>query len=69
MVSKTSIMDSVLLGDNTVRKIDVRVVAATNEDLAEAVRENRFRSDLFYRLSAYPMLGFLTTIGISKLLS
>ena len=43
------------LGDNTVRKIDVRVVAATNEDLAEAVRENRFRSDLFYRLSAYPV--------------
>ena len=43
------------LGDNTVRKIDVRVVAATNEDLASAVKEGRFRSDLFYRISAYPV--------------
>lgn len=43
------------LGDNTVRKIDVRVVAATNEDIATAVKEGRFRSDLFYRLSAYPV--------------
>ena len=43
------------LGDNTVRKIDVRVVAATNEDLGEAVSAGRFRADLFYRLSAYPV--------------
>lgn len=43
------------LGDGTVRKIDVRVVAATNEDLGQAVKENRFRADLFYRLSAFPV--------------
>lgn len=43
------------LGDNTVRKVDVRVVAATNEDLGEAVNAGRFRSDLYYRLSAYPV--------------
>lgn len=43
------------LGDNTVRKVDVRVVAATNEDLGEAVKQGKFRADLYYRLSAYPV--------------
>jgi DNA-binding NtrC family response regulator len=43
------------LGDDRVRKINVRIVAATNVDLQTAVKEGRFRSDLFYRLNIYPI--------------
>ncbi|MBL8859951.1 MAG: sigma 54-interacting transcriptional regulator [Planctomycetes bacterium] len=40
------------LGDSVVRRTDVRLVAATNRDLDLAVREQRFRADLMYRLDA-----------------
>ncbi|MFO0680585.1 MAG: sigma-54 dependent transcriptional regulator [Sandaracinus sp.] len=39
------------LGENKPIKVDVRIVAATNQDLAEAIADKRFRQDLYYRLN------------------
>ncbi len=44
------------LGDENVRRLSIRVVAATNLNIEEAVQENRFRSDLFYRLNVFPIM-------------
>jgi two-component system, NtrC family, response regulator AtoC len=43
------------IGGKEVLKTDVRVVAASNVDLEKAVEEGRFRKDLFYRLSVFPI--------------
>jgi transcriptional regulator with GAF, ATPase, and Fis domain len=43
------------LGSTTTRKVNVRVVAATHRYLEEMVRENQFRSDLYYRLRVFPI--------------
>ena len=43
------------VGGVETKKVDVRLVAATNEDLVEAIKQGRFRSDLYYRLNVYPV--------------
>ncbi len=43
------------LGGNRTIKINIRLIAATNLDLAKSVAEKRFRSDLFYRLKVFPI--------------
>jgi len=43
------------LGSTTTRKVNVRVVAATHRYLEEMIRENQFRSDLYYRLNVFPI--------------
>ena len=43
------------VGGTEPRKIDIRLVVATNENLEEAVKTGKFRADLFYRLNVYPV--------------
>lgn len=43
------------IGSNQVIDIDVRIIAATNKDLAHMIKENKFREDLYYRLNVIPL--------------
>jgi formate hydrogenlyase transcriptional activator len=43
------------LGGSNTLKVDVRVIAATNQDLRQMVEERKFRADLYYRLNVFPM--------------
>jgi formate hydrogenlyase transcriptional activator len=44
------------LGSGRTHRVDVRLVAATHQDLAQMVKRNEFRSDLYYRLNVFPIV-------------
>lgn len=44
------------VGESTPRKVDVRIIAATNRDLEQAVADSSFRQDLYYRLNVIPIV-------------
>lgn len=43
------------IGSDKTKEIDIRIIAATNKNLEELVRENKFREDLYYRLNVFPI--------------
>ena len=45
----------IMLGDTKVKSIDVRIIAATNKNLNQLVKEGKFREDLLYRLNVFPI--------------
>lgn len=43
------------VGEDVTRRVDVRIIAATNRDLKKEIKARRFRQDLYFRLSVYPL--------------
>ena len=43
------------IGENKTRKVDVRIIAATNKDLLHEVKHKKFRQDLYFRLNVFPI--------------
>ena len=43
------------LGDTVPKKVNVRIIAATNKNLPEQVNQNKFREDLYYRINVFPI--------------
>lgn len=43
------------VGSNTTQQVDVRIIAATQKDLEQMIKESRFREDLYYRLNVFPL--------------
>jgi len=43
------------IGSNKTVKVDVRIIAATNVDLEQSMKENKFRQDLYYRINVFPI--------------
>jgi PAS domain S-box-containing protein len=51
------------VGGNQPKEVDVRIIAATNVDLEKAMLEKRFRKDLYYRLTVYPIRNIKKAFG------